>query len=115
MATHTKRGDPRSQRKYKAVRLQVLSRDNYTCYYCNGEADTVDHIVPVSKSDDKSEAFNPNNLIAACRRCNSSRGNKSQAAFLATTNTPPVFSSSFSPKMTETVHLSPMSRGLGTV
>ena len=111
----TKRGDPRSQRKYKAVRLQVLSRDNYTCYYCNAEADTVDHIVPVSKSNDKSEAFNPNNLIAACKRCNSSRGNRSQAALLAKTNTPPDFSSSFSPKVTETVHLGPMFRGLGTV
>ena len=62
----TKRGDPRSQRKYKAVRLQVLARDNHTCFYCNAEADTVDHIVPVSKSDDKSEAYNPNNLVAAC-------------------------------------------------
>ena len=87
----TRRGDPRSQRKYKAVRLQVLSRDNHTCFYCNAEADTVDHIVPVSKSDDKSEAYNPNNLVACCKRCNSSRGNRSQAAFLARTATPPVF------------------------
>jgi len=108
----TKRGDPRSQRKYKAVRLQVLSRDNHTCFYCHAEADTVDHIVPVSKSDDKSEAYNPNNLVACCKRCNSSRGNRSQAVFLATKATPPVFSSSFSPKMVETVHIGPMTRGL---
>ena len=94
----TKRGDPRSKRKYKAVRLQVLSRDNNTCFYCNAEADTVDHIVPVSKSQDNSEAYNPNNLVAACRRCNSSRGNRSQAVFLATSATPPVFSDLLSPK-----------------
>ena len=106
----TRRGDPRSQRKYKAVRLTVLARDNHTCFYCNAEADTVDHIVPVSKSDDKSEAYNPNNLVACCKRCNSSRGNKSQALFLARTATPPVFSSPFSPKMTETVHIGPMTR-----
>jgi 5-methylcytosine-specific restriction endonuclease McrA len=106
----TRRGDPRSQRKYKLVRLQVLARDNHTCFYCNAEADTVDHIVPVSKSDDKSEAYNSNNLVACCKRCNSSRGNKSQALFLARTATPPVFSSSFSPKMTETVHIGPMTR-----
>jgi 5-methylcytosine-specific restriction endonuclease McrA len=106
----TKRGDPRSQRKYKAVRLTVLARDNHICFYCNAEADTVDHIVPVSKSDDKSEAYNPDNLVAACKRCNSSRGNRSQAAFLAKSATPPVFSSSFSPKMTETVHIGPMTR-----
>ena len=108
----TRRGDPRSQRKYKAVRLQVLARDNHTCFYCNAEADTVDHIVPVSKSDDKSEAYNPNNLVAACKRCNSSRGNRSQASFLATNATPPVFSSSFSPKVVETVHTGPMTRGI---
>ena len=92
----TRRGDPRSQRKYKLVRLQVLARDNHTCFYCNAEADTVDQIVPVSKSDDKSEAYNPNNLVACCKRCNSSRGNKSQAVFLARTATPPVFSSCLS-------------------
>ena len=106
----TRRGDPRSQRKYKAVRLTVLARDNHTCFYCNAEADTVDHIVPVSKSDDKSEAYNPNNLVACCKRCNSSRGNRSQAAFLAKSATPPVFSSSFSPKVVETVHIGPMTR-----
>lgn len=110
----TKRGDPRSQRKYKAVRLQVLARDMYTCYYCNGEADTVDHIVPISRSDDKSEAYNPSNLIAACKSCNSSRGNKSMGVFLASRATPPVFSSSLSPVVTETIHNSPLTRGLVT-
>ena len=103
----TKRGDPRSQRKYKAVRLQVLSRDNHTCFYCNAEADTVDHIVPVSRSQDKSEAFNPNNLIACCRRCNSSRGNKSQAVFLAHKATPPVLSVCISPRTDITTQSGP--------
>jgi len=103
----TRRGDPRSQRKYKAVRLQVLSRDNHTCFYCNSEADTVDHIVPVSKSDDKSEAYNPNNLVACCKRCNSSRGNKSQAVFLARTATPPVLSGNISPMKSEPMLDSP--------
>jgi len=103
----TRRGDPRSQRKYKAVRLTVLARDNHTCFYCNAEADTVDHIVPVSKSDDKSEAYNPNNLVACCKRCNSSRGNRSQAAFLARTATPPAFQSNISPITTSTVLAGP--------
>jgi 5-methylcytosine-specific restriction endonuclease McrA len=103
----TRRGDPRSQRKYKLVRLQVLARDNNTCFYCNAEADTVDHIVPVSKSDDKSEAYNPNNLVACCKRCNSSRGNKSQALFLARTATPPVFSVCTSPMQSEPMLDSP--------
>ena len=42
-----KRGDPRRQRKYRAIRLTVLARDQYTCYYCNQPANTVDHIIPV--------------------------------------------------------------------
>lgn len=110
----TRRGDPRSQRKYKAVRLLVLSRDQWTCYYCHSpEATTVDHIIPVSKSENKDDAYDPNNMVACCKRCNSSRGNRSQASFLARRSTPPVFSSSFSPKVTETVHIGPMTRGLG--
>ena len=51
-----KRGDPRSQRKYKAIRLTVLARDQYTCYYCNQPAHTVDHIIPVSRSTE-AEAY----------------------------------------------------------
>ena len=109
----TKRGDPRNQRRYKAARLVVLSRDQYTCYYCNSpDAMTVDHIVPVSKMEDKQDAYDPNNMVAACKRCNSSKGSRSQAAFLARTATPPVFSDSFSPEMTETVHPGPMTRGI---
>jgi 5-methylcytosine-specific restriction endonuclease McrA len=107
----TRRGDPRSQRKYKAIRLMVLARDQYTCYYCQTpDANTVDHIVPVSRSDENA-AYDPNNMVACCSRCNSSKGSRSQRVFLARTPTPPVFSSSFSPKMTETVHTGPMTGG----
>lgn len=46
------------------------------CYYCDGPAETQDHFVPVSiaafiKFDDKQKI-----LIPACRRCNSTAGNK---------------------------------------
>jgi len=109
----TKRGDPRSQRRYKVVRAMVLSRDQYTCYYCNSpDATTVDHIVPVSKMEDMEDAYNPNNMVAACKRCNSSRGNKSQARFLATMATPPAFLFPFSPNTVETVHEGPMTGGI---
>ena len=106
-----KRGDPRSQRKYKAIRLTVLARDQYTCYYCNQPAHTVDHIIPVSRSTE-AEAYDPNNMIACCSRCNSKRGSRNQAVFLAQTATPPAFSSSLSPSMVETVHKGPMTGNL---
>ena len=81
-----KRGDPRSQRKYKAIRLTVLARDQYTCYYCNQPAHTVDHIIPVSRSTE-AEAYDPNNMVACCSRCNSRRGSRNQGVFLAQTAT----------------------------
>ena len=34
---------------YKKLREKVLIRDGYICYYCGQEANTVDHIVPISK------------------------------------------------------------------
>jgi 5-methylcytosine-specific restriction endonuclease McrA len=87
----TKRGDPRSKRKYKLVRLQVLARDEYTCQYCySPDATTVDHIVPVSRSEPHM-AYDPSNMIACCVRCNSSKGSRSQRSFLAKSATPPVF------------------------
>jgi 5-methylcytosine-specific restriction endonuclease McrA len=55
MAMSTKKGDPRLSRKYREVRLRVLARDGYVCFYCGHEGQdgnnlTIDHIIPVSKS-----------------------------------------------------------------
>jgi 5-methylcytosine-specific restriction endonuclease McrA len=54
---------------YKVLREKVLIRDGYTCYYCGQEANTVDHIVPISKGGISSDE----NMIAACTRCNSGK------------------------------------------
>ena len=90
-----KRGDPRLSGKYRAIRVRVLHRDNYVCYYCGGDATQVDHVVPIAKMGDPMDM---DNMVAACKRCNVSKGNKSQGVFLATTDTPPVFSDCLSPK-----------------
>jgi len=99
--------DPRDSRRYKARRLQVLNAGGWVCYYCGQEASQVDHVIPIASGGDP---MSLDNLVPACKRCNLSKGKKSQGVFLATTDTPPVFSSSFPPKMTETVHIGPMTR-----
>lgn len=59
----------RSPSRWGKIRRVVLERDSFLCAYCGRTADTVDHIVPQVRggSDDTS------NLVAACRRCNSSK------------------------------------------
>lgn len=90
-----KRGDPRLTRDYKKFRLQVLARDQWSCFYCAAPAATVDHIIPISKAPDL--VVNFENAVACCQSCNSSKGSRNQANFLGRVPTPPVFSSFLSP------------------
>jgi 5-methylcytosine-specific restriction endonuclease McrA len=94
------RQDPRVSKDYKKVRLIVLARDGYVCYYCGQDANTVDHIVSIKNGGDP---VNPENLIACCKRCNSAKGSRSQGVFLARVSTPPAFPSYTSPITTSTV------------
>ena len=94
-----KRGDPRLKRAYRSrFRDKVLARDNYTCAYCGQEADQVDHVIPISKAPEL--VINFDNAVASCRRCNISKGNRSEGVFLARTATPPVFKEQISPIQT---------------
>lgn len=90
-----KRGDPRLSKAYKSKRLQILHRDNYTCFYCGGEANQVDHVIPISKMGDPLDS---DNLVSACKRCNVAKGNRSQGLFLAKTVTPHVLQGVISPR-----------------
>ena len=90
----SRRGDPRLGRDYKRVRLQVLARDQWTCFYCGQDANTVDHVIPIAKGGDP---VSHDNLVSACRRCNSSKGSRSEGLFLQRTATPPVFIDNISP------------------
>ena len=94
LALSSKRGDPRLSRDYKRVRLQVLARDGYVCYYCGHDATTVDHVIPIAKGGDP---ISHDNMVAACRRCNSSKGSRSEGLFLQQQITPPVFPDYISP------------------
>ena len=100
----SKRNDPRVSGKYKAVRLRVLHRDNYVCYYCGGDANQVDHVVPIAKMGDPMDM---DNMVAACKRCNVAKGDRSQGSFLAKLSAPPALSGSFSPITQVTVQTGP--------
>jgi 5-methylcytosine-specific restriction endonuclease McrA len=60
----------------RAIRL----RDKNTCGYCGLYLDksqlTIDHIVPVSRFDDKSQANTWENQISCCKKCNTCKGNR---------------------------------------
>lgn len=74
------RNDPRVSRAWKKRRLEILHRDNYVCYYCGNDATTVDHLISIKKHGDP---LDPSNLVSACKRCNSAKGSRSEAFFLA--------------------------------
>ncbi len=67
---------------WRTVRLAVLERDGHRCQIggprCTQHATEVDHIVAI---DDGGAPYDPQNLRAACKRCNSARRvGKQQAA-----------------------------------
>jgi 5-methylcytosine-specific restriction endonuclease McrA len=64
-------------------RQAIFARDHNRCVYCGNvfEADelTVDHLQPRVRSGDRSGG----NLVTACRDCNTRKGAKRLAVFLA--------------------------------
>jgi 5-methylcytosine-specific restriction endonuclease McrA len=111
----TKAGNHRGKTAYKKARLMVLRRDNYTCFYCQGEANQVDHVVPLAIDDSLHNAINMENLVACCGDCNRRKAAKPMRVFLATAPTPPDCAKRISLQGTVTItHESPMSRGIGS-
>ena len=67
-------------------RLAIYLRDGLACCYCgesveNGAKLTLDHIIPHSQGG-KNDAIN---LVTACHRCNSSRGDRTVYQFAEVT------------------------------
>ena len=90
-------------RQWKRQRELVLTRDCYECAYCGEPATEVDHIIPRASGG----GHELENLVACCKRCNGRKGSRSQASFLGTSFTPPVFSNCLSPTQSEPVQDSP--------
>lgn len=55
---------------HRRARLIVLERDGYVCHWCGAHATEADHLIPRCKGG----TSDPSNMVAACRRCNASRG-----------------------------------------
>ena len=51
----------------------VLRRDNHRCGYCGRTADTVDHILPISRGGGRRDWLN---TVAACLRCNNRKDDR---------------------------------------
>lgn len=64
---------------WRATRLAVLIRDEYTCQYCgkelHGDDATADHVI---ERQDGGAEYDLANLKAACRTCNSRKGQRRQ-------------------------------------
>jgi len=63
-------------------RLAIYLRDGLACVYCNASVEeetqlTLDHLIPHSKGGKNDNR----NLVTACKRCNSARGNRSVLGF----------------------------------
>ncbi|HVM11431.1 MAG TPA: HNH endonuclease [Actinomycetota bacterium] len=54
------------------TRRAVFARDEWTCQYCGGTAENVDHVIPRSRGG----AHVWENVVAACRPCNSRKENR---------------------------------------
>jgi 5-methylcytosine-specific restriction endonuclease McrA len=54
------------------TRRAVFARDGWVCQYCGSAAENVDHVFPKSRGGQHAWE----NVVAACRRCNSRKENR---------------------------------------
>lgn len=54
------------------TRRAVFARDGWACQYCGNAAENMDHVLPKSRGGPHSW----DNVVAACRRCNSRKENR---------------------------------------
>ena len=62
-------------RRVPLNRRAVFARDGHRCQYCGGRAENLDHVLPRSRGGDHTWE----NVVAACRPCNTRKGNRTLA------------------------------------
>jgi 5-methylcytosine-specific restriction endonuclease McrA len=60
------------RRRATLTRRGVFIRDEHTCQYCGRPAENIDHVIPRSRDG----AHEWENVVAACTRCNSKKGDR---------------------------------------
>jgi len=63
------------RRRVPLNRRAVFARDGHACQYCGESAENIDHVVPRSRGGDHVWE----NVVAACRRCNTRKGDRTPA------------------------------------
>jgi 5-methylcytosine-specific restriction endonuclease McrA len=63
------------RRRATLTRRGVFIRDGHTCQYCGRPAENIDHVHPRSRHG----AHDWENVVAACTRCNSRKGDRTLA------------------------------------
>lgn len=91
---HPKKGGYRPQREsvreqvygraWQRLVAAVLASAGHRCAYCNGPARSGDHVRPHSKGG----ASTIENVVAACRRCNTAKGNRTLQEWVRTGSAP---------------------------
>lgn len=92
-----------NSRRYRKQRDIVFRTKGHDCVYCGEWADQIDHIVPRKVGGDNSL----DNLQPICKRCNLRKSARSEAVFLGSAATPPVFISNPSLQGQSVIHHSP--------
>jgi DNA-directed RNA polymerase subunit RPC12/RpoP len=69
---------PEMPESWNKISARILKRDGYVCHYCGKEANTTDHKTPVTGGGADEEE----NLVAACKSCNSKKHTKSYYEFI---------------------------------
>lgn len=73
------------RRRAALSRRGVFIRDGHVCQYCSRTAENVDHVIPRSRGG----AHEWENVVAACRRCNSRKKDHTPAEAMMTLHRQP--------------------------
>lgn len=65
---------------YRQLRRATLDAAGWRCAYCHNLATTADHVIPHTRGGTTDAA----NLVAACRTCNTSKGDRTLVEWIAT-------------------------------